>query len=183
MKKGVKSEFYILIERLLHITITEDEHSDIVCRNCQRRLTTIDKHLSQFKAVYEDARNTLKRTHGHKVTKRLASDNVGASSKKALFPDDMTSLSSGTDPESDRYLLLQVCILVIPYYMCRPIWSAHVDPFGLHMFAGKCMIHLLLINLTFQVVVLILSNVMTKPVLRALTRSDEDSCSKSANWD
>ena len=128
VKKGVKSEFYILIERLLHITITEDEHSDIVCRNCQRRLTTIDKHLSQFKAVYEDARNTLKRTHGHKVTKRLASDNVGASSKKALFPDDMTSLSIGTDPESDRYLLLQVCILVIPYYMCRcrPIWSAHV---------------------------------------------------------
>ena len=35
--KGVKSEQYLLIEKLLHITITEDEHSDIVCRNCQRR--------------------------------------------------------------------------------------------------------------------------------------------------
>ena len=58
--KGVKSEQYILIEKLLQIKITEDEHSDIVCRNFQRRLSTIDKHLTQFKTIYEKARNKLK---------------------------------------------------------------------------------------------------------------------------
>ena len=118
--KGVKSEQYLLIEKLLHITITEDEHSDIVCRNCQRSFATIDKHLSQFKAVYEEARNKLKLTHGHRITKRLASDNAGGSSKKALFNDEnMPSVSSEANEtqDSDRYFLLQVNTKIINIFL------------------------------------------------------------------
>lgn len=107
--KGVKSEQYLLIEKLLQIRITEDEHSDIVCRNCQRRLTTIDKHLSQFKIVYEEARNKLKLTHGHRTTKRLSSsDNTGSSKRKALFINEEPTSVSYEDSQSQeqhRYLL------------------------------------------------------------------------------
>lgn len=85
LKGNQRTDLYSLIERLLQITITEEGHSDICCRNCAGRLFTIEKSLTKFKESYECTQAQLRTTHGRKTIKRSSTEQGGQSKRKALF--------------------------------------------------------------------------------------------------
>ena len=85
MKGSSKTELYVLIEKLLQIHITEEDHSDICCRNCAGRLVTVEKSLSKFKDSYELTRAQLQRSHGHASVKRMSKDTGGQSKRRLEF--------------------------------------------------------------------------------------------------
>ena len=108
VKDGEKTDLYHLIEKLLRITITEEGHSDMCCRNCAGRLTTIEKSLIKFKESYEATRSKLTSTHGHKVYKRSSTEQGGQSKRALSFSQPGTSTDCFTPDQLDgdpRYSL------------------------------------------------------------------------------
>ena len=59
-----KTEYCLLIEELLGISITEDFHTDTVCRKCLRDLQKADNVIKRLKSIYESTLEKLKKTHG-----------------------------------------------------------------------------------------------------------------------
>ena len=71
---STKTEFCLIIEKCLSINVSQDLHTDIVCRkyieNLGRANTTIVKH----KEAYAQTIAKLKHSHGRESTKRQSSE-------------------------------------------------------------------------------------------------------------
>lgn len=101
-----KTELGHLIERLLDISITAKTHSDTCCRNCERRLVTIEKSVNSFKGNYTSTQKQLETSHGKRITKRLASEHqIEPVSKRNLFASDTFEPATANEQVSKIILI------------------------------------------------------------------------------
>ncbi|XP_045215225.2 uncharacterized protein LOC123565422 [Mercenaria mercenaria] len=98
-----KTDLWYIIERLLGINISEDDHSEICCRNCAKKLYNTDKSLRMTKETYDKSRNELIQSHGVKKFKRLSMDSSHNTKRKALFSTEGSSEveTASTNTEDD----------------------------------------------------------------------------------
>ena len=96
---NLKTEYCLLIEQLLDVSITESYHTDTICRKWLRDLQKADGIIKKLKASYIDK---LKESHGRESGSFKRHLNNDVASCKALFsseaaaaPDADISRSSG----------------------------------------------------------------------------------------
>ena len=118
-----KTEYCLLIEQLLDISITESFHTDTVCRKCLRELQKADGIIKKFNCSYKSTLEKLKQSHGRDSGsfKRQRNDDVGAASRKALFTSEAACVpDADISQETDIFLPpraftseIEVCITII----------------------------------------------------------------------
>ena len=80
--KGAKTRHCELIEKHLQVEILRAvSYSDHVCRNCIRKLVTIENSVLNFVSTFNETRENLETSHGRQSKKR----NTEPSSKRPLL--------------------------------------------------------------------------------------------------
>ena len=86
-----KTEFCILIEKHLDISICQDLHTDILCRKCLRHVQKLEETIKTLKESYNKTLQNLQQSHGklNPTTKRQICEEE-TTSKRALFNSGVT---------------------------------------------------------------------------------------------
>ncbi|XP_053398038.1 uncharacterized protein LOC123565316 [Mercenaria mercenaria] len=115
-KSSRKSEACSLIERLLDISIFEDQCVNSVCQNCFRSISTLKVKLQTHKENYEQTILKLQKTHGRVSKKRLPFENVQpVTNTKKPNTDSKDSQASNEDllSQCDSEKQLQKAINIV----------------------------------------------------------------------
>ena len=107
--KETKTSHCHLLERHLNVAVSQQVCTDIVCRSCVRKLTSIDNKVSELKSMYDATLERLQATHGKKSKKRLSTD-PDPSSKKTLFSPVSSVLQPRTDSQMVSYFRKHFCL-------------------------------------------------------------------------
>ena len=94
--KGAKTSHCALIEEHLRVEILSSvSYSDHVCRNCIRKLVTIENSVLKLVSTFNETRESLETSHGRQSKKRMSSDSEPSSKRPLLFstPDTRQSQS------------------------------------------------------------------------------------------